>query len=98
MTMLSLFLVFLFVIVTAVVVNWGFLVLVNRDMQHKCDVMALGRRSRSCSTSTCSRTPMARRWPIQSERPAGRRAGGRRPIASKTTMRGRPRYGPIGKT
>ncbi|MBN2577857.1 MAG: hypothetical protein JXB10_02615 [Pirellulales bacterium] len=38
---LSLFLVFLFVIVTAVVVNWNFLTLVNRDMQHKCDAMAL---------------------------------------------------------
>ena len=40
-TVLVLFLVFLFVIVTAIVVNWSFLVLVNRDMQHKCDVMAL---------------------------------------------------------
>ena len=26
---------------TAIVVNWSFLVLVNRDMQHKCDAMAL---------------------------------------------------------
>lgn len=40
-TVLVLFLVFLFVILAAVVVNWSFLVLVNRDMQHKCDVMAL---------------------------------------------------------
>ncbi len=40
-TIVALFLVFLVVILTAIVVNWSFLVLVNRDMQHKCDVMAL---------------------------------------------------------
>ncbi len=41
MTIVALFLVFLIVILTAIVVNWSFLVLVNRDMQHKCDAMAL---------------------------------------------------------
>ncbi|MGD0898198.1 MAG: pilus assembly protein TadG-related protein [Thermoguttaceae bacterium] len=40
-TILAMFLVFLLVLVTALVVNWNFLVLVNRDMQHKCDAMAL---------------------------------------------------------
>ena len=40
-TIVALFLVFLIVILTAIVVNWSFLVLVNRDMQHKCDAMAL---------------------------------------------------------
>jgi len=40
-TILVLFLLFVFVILTAVVVNWSFLVLVNRDMQHKSDAMAL---------------------------------------------------------
>jgi hypothetical protein len=40
-TILSLLLVFVLVILAAVVVNWSFLVLVNRDMQHKCSAMAL---------------------------------------------------------
>src|SRR5271169_4342468 len=40
-TILVLFLIFLVVILTAVVVNWSYMVLVNRDMQYKCDTMAL---------------------------------------------------------